>query len=90
MLWPLVSVPIDLAQPGACASVTATSVSVVVPVFFTVIVKFAVPPESIACDFGSFVIEIEGLSTSRCSLSSELQGLVAPLLLASPLYTACQ
>jgi hypothetical protein len=47
-------------------------------VFVTVIVKFAVPPESIACDFGFLVIEIEGLSTSRCSLSSELQGLVAP------------
>ena len=35
--------------------------SVTLPLFVTVIVKFAVPPLAIVCDFGFFVIEIDGL-----------------------------
>ena len=38
-----------------------TFVSVTLPVFVTVIVKFAVPPLGIVCDFGFFVIEIAGV-----------------------------
>jgi hypothetical protein len=71
-----------LAQSDARRSVTVTPVSVTLPVFVTAIVKFAVPPVVIDCDFGFFVIEIDGESTVSCS--SE-QGLVAPLLFASPL-----
>ena len=48
-------------QFGESASVTVTFVSVTLPVFVTVIVKFAVAPLAIVCDFGFFVIAIDGL-----------------------------
>ncbi len=48
-------------QFGESASATVTFVSVTLPVFVTVIVKFAVAPLAIDCDFGFFVIEIAGL-----------------------------
>ena len=54
-------VELEALQPGAWASETVTFVSVTLPVFVTVIVKFAVPPLAIVCDFGFFVIEIAGL-----------------------------
>ena len=82
MLAPGASVPIALLQPVESGSVTVTLASATVPVFVTVIVKFAVPPESTACVAGVFVMAIAGWSTTRCS---EMQGLVAARLFASPL-----
>ena len=48
-------------QFGESGSFTVTLVSVTVPVFVTVIEKFAVPPDEIVCDFGFFVIAIAGV-----------------------------
>jgi hypothetical protein len=48
-------------QFGESGSETVTFVSVRVPVFVTTIVKFAVAPLAIVCDFGFFVIEIAGV-----------------------------
>src|SRR6478752_2371580 len=48
-------------QVGESGSETVTSLSASVPVFFTVIVKFAVAPDAIVCDFGLFVMEIAGV-----------------------------
>ena len=70
-----------LLQPVESGSVTVTLVSVTPPVFMTVIVKFAVPPESTDCAAGVFVIVIAGRSTTRCS---DVQGLVAARLFTSP------
>src|SRR5215203_4981174 len=50
------------AQPGACASVTRTFVSVTSPLFVTVIVHVAVPPDAIVCRSGLFVIAMLGCS----------------------------
>ena len=48
-------------QFGDSGSETLTLLSVRVPVFVTTIVKVAVAPELICCDFGFFVIEIAGV-----------------------------
>src|SRR5262245_28947062 len=51
-------------QLGESASVTETFVSSTSPAFRTVIVKTAVPPGAIVCDFGFFVIEIAGCAAA--------------------------
>src|SRR3954469_15595986 len=67
MLWPGASEansPICafvFEQFGESGSETVTSLRARVPVFVTVIVKLAVEPDAIVCDFGFFVIEIAGV-----------------------------
>ena len=72
-------VELDVLQPGARASETVTFVSVTLPVFVTVIVKFAVPPLAIVCDFGFFVIEIAGLFGRRRGGLGTVSGSQAPV-----------
>src|SRR5262249_8707631 len=55
-----VSVPRLRSQSGVSGSVTVTFVSVTLPVLVTTMVKLAVPPLGIVCDFGFLVIEIAG------------------------------
>src|ERR671936_694974 len=50
-------------QFGDSGSLTVTFVSATSPVLVTVILKFAVPPRVMTCDFGSFTIEIAGCVT---------------------------
>ena len=60
-----------LAQPGARASVTVTFVSVTLPVFSTVMVKFAVPPPRNVCEAGSLVMLIAGFCSAGVVSSSQ-------------------
>src|SRR5215213_7417706 len=66
---PAASAPITFAQPGDRASVTVTAVSATSPVFLTVIVNVAVPPETTCWLSGFFVIEIAGSSTTTTASS---------------------
>ena len=47
-------------QSGESGSVTVTSLSVVLPLFVTVILNEAVSPLAIVCDDGSLMIAIDG------------------------------
>jgi hypothetical protein len=69
-------------QSGERGSVTFTFVSVTLPLFVTTIVKFAVPPLEIVCDFGFFVIEMAGF----CGLDGG-GGFDTQCLSASELFT---
>src|SRR5262249_56719155 len=66
---PAARLPIVFAQPGACASVTVTFDRAESPVFFTRIVKVAVPPLLIDWLSGSLAIEIDGWITVTSALS---------------------
>src|SRR5215208_3759838 len=69
-------------HPGASASVTRTFVSVTSPVFVTVIVQFAVPPDGIVWRFGSLTIPMLGCVGGGGGGDS--QSLVALPLFACP------
>jgi hypothetical protein len=82
-------VDFDWTQFGVRASATVTLRSVSPPVFVTTIVKFAVPPLEIVCDFGFFVIEIAGVTHVFVAslLSPDLPSLVVRVRTRPPTVT---